>query len=197
MFKKVKAKDFLTIPNLLSVFRIVLIVPFVYFFLEKNYVLAAAALIVSGLTDACDGFIARTFNQVTELGKMLDPIADKLTLIAIMVCITIFTPIVLPVMIVLILKDVVMIIGGSRLIKTGIAPPAAKWYGKAGTFVFYVSVCLIVFLKAAFNYENPILSVSLLSVTCLIMIFALIKYFMVYKSLLKNADSDKESEVKE
>lgn len=185
MFKDVKAQDWLTIPNILSFFRIVLIVPFVYFFLEKNYVLAAVMLILSGLSDACDGFIARKFNQVTELGKMLDPIADKLTLIAIMVCITIFSPIVLPVMIVLILKDVIMIIGGSRLVKTGIAPPAAKWYGKLGTFMFYVSVCLIVFLKAAFNYENDILSVTLLSITSVIMIFALIKYFLLYNSLLK------------
>lgn len=186
MIKNVKAKDFLTIPNILSLFRIVLIAPFVYFFLEKNYVVAAVMLIISGLTDACDGFIARTFNQVTELGKMLDPIADKLTLIAIMVCITIFTPIVLPVMIIMILKDVIMLIGGSRLIKTGITPPAARWYGKAGTFVFYVVVCLIVFLKAAFNYENPVLSVALLSASCALMIFALIKYFLLYMKLLKN-----------
>lgn len=188
MFKDVKATDWLTIPNLLSFFRILLIVPFVYFFLKENYVLAAVMLILSGLSDACDGFIARKFNQVTELGKMLDPIADKLTLIAIMVCITIFSPIVLPVMIVLILKDVIMIIGGSRLVKTGIAPPAAKWYGKLGTFMFYISVCLIVFLKAAFNYENDILSVTLLSITTAIMIFALVKYFLVYISLLKESD---------
>lgn len=188
MFKDVKAQDWLTIPNILSFFRIVLIVPFVCFFLQKNYIAAAVMLILSGLSDACDGFIARKFNQVTELGKMLDPIADKLTLIAIMVCITIFSPIVLPVMIVLILKDVIMLIGGSRLVKTGIAPPAAKWYGKLGTFMFYISVCLIVFLKAAFNYENDILSVVLLSLTTAVMIFALIKYFLVYISLLKESD---------
>lgn len=190
MFKDVKLQDWLTIPNILSFFRIVLIVPFVYFFLQKNYVAAAVMLILSGLSDACDGFIARRFNQVTELGKMLDPIADKLTLIAIMVCITIFSPIVLPVMIVLILKDVIMLIGGSRLVKTGIAPPAAKWYGKLGTLLFYFSVCLIVFLKAAFNYENDILSVTLLSITTAVMIFALIKYFLVYMSLLKESDKE-------
>ncbi len=191
MFKDVKARDFLTIPNLLSIFRIVLIFPFVYFFLQKNYVLAAVALIISGLSDACDGFIARTFNQVTQLGKMLDPIADKLTLIAIMVCITIFTPIVLPVMIVLILKDVVMLIGGSKLVKSGVNPPAAKWYGKLGTFMFYVSVCLIVFLKAAFNYENGILSVVLLSATTIVMIFALIQYYLIYKKLINSNAEDK------
>ena len=188
MIKNFKAKDLLTIPNLLSILRILLIAPFVYFFLVQNYIAAAVILIVSGLSDACDGFIARTFNQITDVGKMLDPIADKLTLIAIMVCITIFTPIVLPVMVVLIIKDVVMLIGGSKLLKKDIAPPAAKWYGKVGTFVFYGSVCLIVFLKAAFNYENDLLSLGLLGFTAGLMIFALVRYFMIYRSLLKEKD---------
>ncbi len=187
--KNIKRKDILTVPNLLSFFRIVLIVPFIIFFLQKNYILAAVALILSGISDALDGFIARTFNQITPLGKILDPIADKLTLFAIMVCMVILTPVVMPVMIVLIVKDLLMLIGGSRLIKYKITPPAAKWYGKAGTFMFYVSVCLIVFLKAAFNYENDILSIVLLSATTAMMVFALIRYGMIFRQLIKNKDS--------
>lgn len=185
---KFNAKEIFTVPNLLSFFRIILIVPFVYFFLQKNYVFAAAALILSGISDALDGFIARTFNQITQLGKVLDPIADKLTLFAIMVCMVILTPVVMPVMIVLIIKDALMLIGGSQLIKYKIAPPAAKWYGKAGTFMFYVSVCLIVFLKAAFNYENDILSIVLLGITTAMMLFALIRYGMIFRQLMKNRD---------
>lgn len=188
MLKNFKAKDLATIPNLLSFLRLVLIAPFVYFFLEEKYVEAAAALIISGISDALDGFIARTFNQVTEIGKLLDPLADKLTLIAIMVCITVMIPKVLPVMIVMVVKDLVMLIGGSLLLKQDLKPPAAKWYGKVATFVFYVSVCLIVFLKAAFHYENEVLSIVLLSLTAALMIFALIKYFMIYRSLIKDKD---------
>lgn len=190
MLKIFKPKDFLTIPNLLSMLRIVLIAPFVFFFLKENYIAAAIALIISGLSDALDGFIARTFNQVTELGKVLDPIADKLTLISIMVCVTIFSPIVLPVMVVLIFKDMAMLTGGSLIIKRGITPPASKWYGKVSTFMFYISVCLIVFLKAAFNYENSFLSLLLLSLTTLMMIFSLVKYFMIFRSII-NENKDK------
>ncbi len=185
MVKNFKASDLRTIPNLLSFLRIVLIVPFVIFFLNKNYIGAAIILVISGLSDAFDGYIARRFNQVTDIGKVLDPIADKLTLFAIMVCITVLTPVVLPVMIVLIIKDLLMLIGGTRLLKKNIQPPAAKWYGKVGTLMFYFSVCLIVFLKAAFNYDNPVLSLVLLSLTTAMMIFALIKYFMIYYSLIK------------
>ncbi|MCH5298983.1 MAG: CDP-alcohol phosphatidyltransferase family protein [Ruminococcus sp.] len=191
MLKNFKPEDLITIPNLLSIFRIVLIAPFVVFFLQKNYIAAAIALIISGISDALDGFIARTFNQVTDVGKVLDPIADKLTLISIMVCVTIFSPIVLPVMLVLILKDMGMLVGGSVLIKKGITPPAAKWYGKVSTFMFYISVCLIVFLKAAFNYENSTLSLLTLSVTTLMMFFSLIKYFMIFLSLINENENKK------
>ncbi|MGN1129901.1 MAG: CDP-alcohol phosphatidyltransferase family protein [Ruminococcus sp.] len=185
MDKEVKISQIKTVPNLMTLLRIVLIVPFVFFFINNQLILAAVTIGLSGLTDALDGFFARKFNQITPLGKILDPIADKLTLFAIMVCVTIYTPIIAPVMVVLIVKDVLMLLGGSVLIKKKITPPASKWYGKVGTFVFYISVCLIVFLKAAFNYQNDILSLCLLSVTALIMLFSLVQYAIIFVSLLK------------
>ena len=108
-----------------------------------------------------------------------------LSLFAIMVCVTIYTPIIAPVMAILIVKDVLMLLGGSVLLKKNIAPPAAKWYGKIGTFVLYISVCLIVFLRAAFGYQNDVLSLCLLSVTALIMLFSLVQYGIIFLSLLK------------
>ena len=80
-----KAKDLITIPNILTYIRIILIVPFVYFFLKENYIPAVICIGVSGLTDCFDGMIARRFNQVTSLGKILDPIADKFTLLAVVI----------------------------------------------------------------------------------------------------------------
>ncbi|MGN0488579.1 MAG: CDP-alcohol phosphatidyltransferase family protein [Ruminococcus sp.] len=181
-----KISDIYTIPNLMTLLRIVLIGPFMFFFLNKNYIAAAVSVILSGITDALDGFIARRFNQITALGKILDPIADKLTLFAIMICVTIYSPVVLPVMVVLIIKDLLMLIGGSILLKNNLTPPQARWYGKVSTFVFYVVVSLIVFLKAAFNYQNDILSLVLLSVTTVLMLFSLFMYFLVFLSLMKN-----------
>lgn len=184
--KKIKKEDLFTVPNLLSYLRIILIFPFVVCFLEGNYVAALVFVGISALSDCCDGYIARRFHQVTDLGKMLDPIADKLTLLAVMVCITILTPYVLPVMIILIVKDLLMLIGGTCLLRKGIKPPAAKWYGKLGTILFYISVLLIVFLKAIFQYENPFLSVGLLLITALVMIYALVQYYLIYRKLLKD-----------
>ena len=185
MDKETNLKDVFTVPNLLTFARIVLITPFVVLFLNENYFAASLVVIISGLTDCFDGFIARKFNQVTELGKILDPIADKLTLIAIVICVWIRLPIVTPFMAVLLTKDTLMLIGGTNLIKKGITPPAAKWYGKIGTILFYFSVCTIVFLKAVMNYENDILTFVMLSITTAVMIFSLVKYSKIYFSLLK------------
>ena len=88
----VDTDDILTIPNILSFLRILLITPFMILFLNGNYVWASLMIIISGLTDCVDGFIARKFNQVSEFGKILDPVADKLTLLAVGVGICIISP---------------------------------------------------------------------------------------------------------
>lgn len=72
-------KEIGTIPNLLSIFRVVLLPFYFYFVLEQSFMLAGILIALSGITDFLDGFIARKFNQITELGKLLDPVADKLT----------------------------------------------------------------------------------------------------------------------
>ena len=71
-----KPRDLVTIPNLLTYLRFLLVAPFVYFFLKENYIMAAVTIGLSGLTDCFDGMLARKLNQVTSLGKILDPIAD-------------------------------------------------------------------------------------------------------------------------
>lgn len=178
-------KDIFTIPNILTYVRFILIVPFVYYFICDEYIFAAICIGISGLTDCFDGMLARRFNQVTSLGKILDPIADKFTLLAVVICMVIKVPIILPVLITLLLKDVLMLLGGIDLINKGITPPAAKWYGKLGTVIFYISICIIVFLKAVFEYENIALDFSLLSITAIIMLFALYQYGRLYFQCLK------------
>lgn len=174
-----------TVANILTFCRIVLIAPFLYFFITERYIEATAILTASGLSDCFDGLLARKLNQVSDLGKLLDPVADKLTLVAVAVCICIMFPIVIPLMIILALKDLLMLCGGLYMIKKGIKPPAAKWYGKVGTIVFYFSVCLIVFLKAFYQIESDILTIVLMSLTAITMIFALVKYFQLFLKLKK------------
>lgn len=189
--------DLWTVPNLLTYLRFVLVVPFVILFLSEKYLLSAICIGLSGISDCLDGFFARKLNQVTQLGKLLDPIADKVTLISVMLCMAFYAPNVIPILVVLIAKDLAMLIGGISLLKRKITPPAAEWFGKLATIVFYFAVCIIVFMKAAINYENLLLDDILLSVTAVAMLYALYRYAKIYRELIKEDKAKKQNKSKQ
>lgn len=184
-------KENINIPNILSFTRIIIIIPFMLYFLSDDYLLSATMLALSGLSDMLDGFIARKLNQITKLGKILDPVADKLTLTAVVVCMGIKFPEISVFVVILIVKDLSMLLAGSYQLKKGIEPPAAKWYGKLATVFFYVSVIIIVALKAVYGITNPMISVSLLAVTSILMLFAVFKYLLIFLKLI-NEKNEKE-----
>lgn len=197
MSKENNAEDrIFTIPNILSMLRIVLIIPLVVFFINKNYVAAISCVVLSGLSDMFDGMIARRFNQITKLGKILDPIADKLTLVAVIVCIGILIPKVGILVLILVSKDVLMLLGGAYLIHRSITPPAAKWYGKLATVVFYLSVTTIVAFEViggpTATQQFSLLITILLTLTAVVMIFALLMYATLFFNLIK-ADNESKS----
>ena len=179
----------MTVPNVLSFLRIVMITPFVVLFINKEYLAAAIVIVISGLTDWFDGWTARNFNQMSELGKILDPLADKLTLVAVGICMIFIEPYAAIPMGIMVLKDVLMLIGGTIVIKKGIIPPNSKWYGKLGTFMFYITVAYIVVTEIV-NYNNETLTVILLSVTSAIMVFALISYIIMFFEILREHKKD-------
>ena len=85
--KKDNSKKIFTIPNIISMFRLLLIPVFIFsYVILKNDLLTVILLTVSGISDMLDGWIARRFNMVSELGKALDPIADKLTQLSMILC---------------------------------------------------------------------------------------------------------------
>lgn len=194
---EVISKDLMTIPNALSFIRIILITPFVAFFvaakyITNNYIPAIIILAISGISDLLDGMIARKFHQESELGKVLDPLADKLTLIAVGVCLIFIQPYVLPLMIIMVLKDALMIIGGTIIINKGVIPPKSSWYGKASTFMFYISVGMVVLMEI-FKYKNETLSLTVLGVTAGMMIFSLVNYAIIFFKIQKQL-KEKEDE---
>ena len=141
-----------TIPNLLSFIRILLIPVFAYLFYTDEKIWAVVVLALSGLSDTFDGQIARKFNQVSALGKVLDPVADKLTQITIAIMLLIDFRAAENAMIqafgwvflVFLIKEAVMIIGGLVMLLLNIRPGAAEFWGKAATLVFYVGMVLII-----------------------------------------------------
>lgn len=181
----------LTVPNAMSVFRILVIPFFAYFFLKGNLTAAIVALGLSGLSDALDGMIARHFNQITELGKMLDPLADKLTQGTVAICIAVHYPSIWPLLALLVLKELVMLCGACYLLKNGKKPCAAKWYGKVSTTLFYIAIGLIVvmdgFMKVSESTFN-IASTTALVITAGFMVYTFIRYFGVFREILRSTD---------
>ena len=190
-------KKNITIPNILTILRIVIIVPLTRFLLKQDYIMAGVMILISAVTDILDGFLARKLGQITDLGKILDPIADKLTLIAVVVCANVLYPEIMPFIIVLFTKELLMLSGGAFLLRFKIKPPAAKWYGKLSTVLFYTSITTLILLKAIWGYTNRTLSLVLLSVTTASMLFSLIMYTSVFVRLIRASKNDAHSELHE
>lgn len=181
----------LTIPNALSVLRIVIVPFFAWMFLTGHTIIAAVLLAVSGLSDMFDGMIARKFNQITELGKMLDPFADKLTQGVVALCLAVKYPAICPLLVIFILKELGMLCCAGVLLKKKKRPCASKWYGKAGTVMFYVSVGAIVVMDGFFKLSGPVfswVSYGLLLLTAVMMIYAGVKYFQIFLGILRSDD---------
>lgn len=174
-----KVKENLTIPNLLSTLRIVMI-PFVMIaYLKENYPLAIGLLALSGLTDVADGFIARRFHQISDLGKILDPIADKLTQFAVLVCLAVRHPILIPVAAILAVKEILTLIGAMIFMHRGNATPYARWWGKMTTVVLFVTMGLFVLDDWFDRIPDPVTTVFVcLTVAC--MVFAFVNYLLIY-----------------
>ena len=181
----------LTIPNALSVLRILIIPFFAWFFMRDQLAAAVVLLVLSGLSDCVDGFIARRLNQVTELGKMLDPLADKLTQGVVALCLAMKFPIIGPVLLVFILKELVMLCCAIGLLKKKKRPCAAQWYGKVATVMFYVSVALIVVMDGFLHVEGlafQVISYVLLILTAAMMIYSAVRYFQIFLKILRSDD---------
>ena len=132
------------VPNVLSLFRLVL-VPFIAVtYLRGETLIAVIALIVSGVTDVVDGFVARHFDQITDLGKILDPLADKLTQMTVALCLTIHNIELLPLLVICVIKELCQMVGGLLLLGKGDTIRGSKWYGKLATVLFYSVAVLLV-----------------------------------------------------
>lgn len=134
------------IPNALTVLRIVIIPFFVWQLLTGNTLAAGILLAASGLTDLLDGALARRFGWISDLGKVLDPVADKLTQAAVSICLILRLRQYWPFFAVLLVKDFMMLVLGGWLLKKGVKLEGSRWFGKVATFVFYGAMVLIVFI---------------------------------------------------
>lgn len=139
-------KDCWTIPNALSLLRILLIPVFAVLFIKGHVVSAVIIIAVAAITDLLDGKIARKYNMVSNLGKILDPIADKLSQMAIVIILIFeyYDSAIKYLFAFFIAKELIMLLGGAILLSKGLRPTAAEIWGKVATTVFYVFMIIII-----------------------------------------------------
>lgn len=138
-----KQNKWLTIPNILSLFRLLLIPVIIWlYFWKKEYIYAVVVIILSGLTDVVDGYIARKFNMVSDVGKVLDPIADKLTQAAVLICLGSRYPLLLLLVLIMAIKEAVSGLMSLVAIKKTKEIKGADWHGKVTTCLLYFTMLL-------------------------------------------------------
>jgi len=168
----------MNIPNFLTVVRFCLIPVFVYTYVfQQNVWLALFILIMSGLTDILDGYIARRFNQITRWGMAFDPIADKLTQITTAFCIAYMGEWTMWIAFAfLLVKELLMIIYGIKLYKKKDVVVPANWYGKVATCFFYA-----VFVILLAGGSMPEIAKEVIVIAAVLFgIFAFVRYAMLF-----------------
>lgn len=173
-------REIWTIPNLLSLFRLVLIPVYMTLYLRaetsEEYAASALVLAVSCLTDMIDGKIARRFNMVTNLGKVLDPFADKLTQLVMMICLSLRHKMLKYVLVIFLIKEFFQLFAMIGAMRHGKALNGALMSGKLSTTVLFISLIILVLL--------PDLSaryVNILSAVCLMfLLYAFGDYVLAY-----------------
>ena len=169
------------IPNALTIVRFILIPLIVYYILTGQYIAGFIVLTISGLTDVLDGFIARKFNFITNFGKLIDPLADKATQIAVLASLTFKGIVPLWILMIVFIKEILMVSGASFLYGKKLVV-SSRWYGKLATVLFYIAIVCSLFIEywnTTINPASPLFGFDdyIYYLAIITTIFSLIMYF--------------------
>ena len=177
--RQIRAEAF-SIPNILSYFRLLLIPLFIVLYVQEDFTEALITLAASGLSDILDGRIARKYDMVTDLGKVLDPVADKLTQCAMMLCVAMRYPAMWWLLGLHVVKELIMLVMGWYVLKKTDTVNSAIWAGKLCTGVIYAVMMLHVILP---HLPQPV-SVGCTIVCAGLIVLSLIVYTARYVKIL-------------
>ena len=179
-------KEVLSIPNIMGYFRIILIPIFLYTYYNatsaKDYYIVAGIVCISGITDFLDGYVARNFNMITELGKFMDPFADKLTQAALVFCLASRHKLMWYLVGLFILKEGFMAVMGIIMLRRGKKLDGAKWFGKVCTAVLYVVMFILILLPSI----NDFIANNLIIICGIFMLMSFILYIQVFYKMHKS-----------
>ena len=175
------------IPNILSIIRILLVFVFLYvFFALENIYVALIIFLVAGATDVVDGYLARRNGWITNLGKILDPFADKLMQCTVLISLCIKKLVPLWFVIPFFAKELFTIVIGLIVIRRRSVNVVSKWYGKFAVCLFYATIAIAIIAKD-FLAANPVIAVFIFIPAVVFALAALIAYVKHYAYLKKEA----------
>ena len=142
------------IPNILTIIRFILI-PFIFIaVMTHHYLTALIIFTLSAITDVLDGYIARKYNYITDIGKLIDPLADKLTQVTLLLSLTILNILPWWIFAIVFIKEIIMVTTASLLYKKKDVVVYSKWYGKLATVLFYLAIVMSLLMNN-FNLGIP------------------------------------------
>ena len=174
--KRLTKDQVLTIPNAMSALRLILIPFIIWMYVEERYAISVGLVVLSAVSDMLDGVVARKLNMISDLGKFLDPVCDKLTHAALLVCLMTTHRHIYILFIILAVKELAMLGMGLVLFHKHDEVNSAKWYGKLCTVVFEGTLMgLMLFPNAN---ENTVHMLMLLCAA--VLLFSLTMYSIFY-----------------
>ena len=181
----------MNLPNALTVFRLLLVPVFTYLYARGAYTWGLVVFVTAALTDTLDGYIARKYHQITDFGKLADPLADKLMTLSMLYCLCRSGYVPWWILYIILAKELVLIIGGTLLVRCRNVVPYSNWAGKITTVTFIVSIiCVYPWHEIAWLHEAGGI---LMKVAVGFALFALINYVSHYfKYRVKNEAGAKE-----
>jgi len=196
VLSKFSKRDLWQIPNILCYIRFMLIPVFVVLYIKaeypKEYLRAAAVVLISGITDFLDGFIARKFDMITELGKLIDPVADKLTQASLIFVLVVKIKWMFLLLILFVVLQLFLLIAGLVMLKKNARLNGAKWFGKVSTTVFYAVMLVLVSYPAL---DDKIANILML-VCGAFLLLSLIMYIREYVLLYRKTRASESKTIK-
>lgn len=178
----------MNIPNILTIIRFLLVPVFGYFLYNGKYIIAIIIFISACITDVLDGVIARKFNLITSFGKLADPLADKFLQLTAIAILSIQKIIPLPVLIIVLAKELFMIAGSILIYKKVNFVVQANWYGKMTTVIFAFAIVMTIILystRIANVYTNVIINIFVF-IAVFSTLFSFFMYSMEFRKITNN-----------
>lgn len=175
-----KKKDLFKLPNILCYIRILMIPLFIILFCKELYWQSALVAVLASVTDVIDGYIARTFNMKTDWGMFLDPLADKLMQLAMLICSIFKAPWLLILVVIFLIKEFTMLFYGIFVYRKGRNLDGSIWCGKLCTVVLDLSLFYIIGAPECYLTTSAVATII-----CICTIFLMMSFIIYMKEYVK------------